>query len=142
MEKNVELKVTPETMQEMQRRAQSGEGFNLKVDQDFTVAAVPIRHDEVPHLTTTDISRLAKPMRSPDDYLHILVWGQRLQSFLPYIKDQQRRAAEAGAPINAVYERHDCGGGTGKWVTSDDCHPDVKAEVNDEVQRILDSRKS
>ncbi len=58
--KNVELKVLPETMKELQRRAQAGIGFNLNTGDGQRITALPIRTDAVPHLSDADIKRLAK----------------------------------------------------------------------------------
>lgn len=41
----------------------------------------------------------------PHEYVCIAAWGRRMGSFDYYIKDQQRKAAQMGAPLTAIYER-------------------------------------
>jgi hypothetical protein len=72
---------------------------------------------------------------APQDYLHIAVWGRHLGSYSYYIQDQQYLASEAGAPINAIYERSAPGGErSGTWVTIDECKPDTQAQINEGVE--------
>lgn len=74
----------------------------------------------------------------PADYKHIVAWGQKLRSFAYYIAAQQEAAFAVGAPLNAIYEKHasDGSGATGVWVTVDECHPDVRDEVNAAVEAM------
>jgi hypothetical protein len=44
-------------------------------------------------------------------YRCIGIWGRNLGSFPCYIKNEQRKAAEQGAPLTAIYERN------GVWST-------------------------
>lgn len=68
--------------------------------------------------------------QSPEDYLHIAAWGRQLGSHQYYIENQQKRAFETGAPVNAIYEEH----GTGRWVTVDECVPGVTTRINEVVE--------
>jgi hypothetical protein len=60
------------------------------------------------------------------DYRHIKAWGAVMQSFQYYVVDQQQRAAEDQAPVNAIYRKDD-----GTWSTADDIQrPDLRKYVN------------
>ncbi|MCK5602376.1 hypothetical protein KAR91_10915 [Candidatus Pacearchaeota archaeon] len=48
------------------------------------------------------------------EYLCIVAWGRRLQSFDYYIRAQQEKAAVEEAPLTAIYERD------GVWSTADE----------------------
>lgn len=79
--------------------------------------------------------------KCPSDYKHIAAWGRKMGSFAYYIKDQQDRAFAAGAPVNAIYEGCAPGGvRTGVWNTVDQCHPEVRDEVNAAVE-AMEARK-
>ena len=42
-------------------------------------------------------------MAKPADYRHIWTWGRMMQSNPAFIHDEQARAADADAPIDAIY---------------------------------------
>lgn len=67
----------------------------------------------------------------PKDYKHIWAHGKVMGSYDYYILARQEEAAEAGAPLNAVYERD------GHWFTVDDRNtsPQYKAEIERLVTR-------
>jgi hypothetical protein len=44
-------------------------------------------------------------MRKPEEYKHVRAWGNMLHSDASYIKEQQEKAAKAGAPLDAIYYR-------------------------------------
>lgn len=62
----------------------------------------------------------------PEDYKHIKAWGHMMKSYADYIYRQQQKAAEAGAPLDAIYERD------GKWHTFDEV-------TSPETKRIVES---
>jgi hypothetical protein len=46
------------------------------------------------------------------------MWGRELGSFLPYIREEQAKAAAANAPLDAIFEKTAPGGvRTGIWRT-------------------------
>lgn len=56
---------------------------------------------------------------APHEYKAIAMWGKRMGSRSYYIEDEQYRASQDGAPIDATYRNHD----TGKWVCVSDFEP-------------------
>lgn len=46
-------------------------------------------------------------MPEPKDYKHIKAWGKMMGSFPYYIKEQQAKAAQENAPLDAIYKSHD-----------------------------------
>jgi len=75
----------------------------------------------------------------PADYKHVAVWGRQMGSFAYYIKRQQELAFEAGAPINAIFERYanDGSGPTGEWATADTIQDDERrAHLEAEVAKL------
>jgi hypothetical protein len=77
--------------------------------------------------------QIAPVAKKPSDYKHIAAWGYQLGSFLRYIEGEQEKAFAAGAPINAIFQRHatDGSGPTGEWATADT----IK---DDDVRRIIE----
>jgi len=68
----------------------------------------------------------------PNQYLAIKLWGVHMRSYDFYIKTQQAIAADANAPIDALYERDN------KWVCVSDLaegHP-----FRADYERLLDER--
>lgn len=61
------------------------------------------------------------------DYKHIAAWGRFMGSFAEYIEDEQRRAADSDAPLNAVYQNAD-----GTWET-------INGVTDAGVKRIIDN---
>ena len=53
-------------------------------------------------------------MPKPEEYKAIAAWGKHLRSFQYYIANEQRKAAEDDAPVNAIYKDMD-----GSWKTTD-----------------------
>lgn len=49
----------------------------------------------------------------PGDYVAIAAWGRKLGSYPYYIENEQLRAFDANAPIDAVYKKYD----TAEWQT-------------------------
>jgi hypothetical protein len=45
----------------------------------------------------------------PSEYKHIRAWGAMMHSFEYYISDQQERAAQDNAPLDAIFKDHDDG---------------------------------
>lgn len=64
-------------------------------------------------------------MNNPQDYKYIAVWGKMMQSYSPYIKQQQIQAANEGAPLSSIYKDDKRG-----WQTYDDCVPETKANID------------
>ncbi len=58
----------------------------------------------------------------PHEYVCIVAWGRRMGSFNYYITAEQKRAAEEGAPITAIYRNND-----GTWSTAE--------EIKDPIHR-------
>lgn len=56
----------------------------------------------------------------PGEYVWIEKWDRMMGSHLYYTRDQQQRAAETDAPLNATHEIYDSNGRTGRWSTTDD----------------------
>lgn len=54
------------------------------------------------------------PKYAAQEYHWIRKWGEYLLSKNYYIKDQQKLAAEDGAPLNAIFKKED-----GTWETTD-----------------------
>ncbi len=71
-------------------------------------------------------------MPAPKDYKHIRAWGEYMGSFEYYIKQQQEKAAEDNAPIDAIYERE------GRWFRFSEV---VNENTKHFVQQILDKMK-
>lgn len=43
----------------------------------------------------------------PEEYKHIRTWGRMMLSDAWYIKDQQQRASEEDAPLDAIYKNRE-----------------------------------
>lgn len=72
-------------------------------------------------------------MYQPQSYKAIEVWGHRLGSYMFYIHDQQRRAAEENAPLTAIYKHQD-----GSWVTiADITNLDTREEVMEDTMKLF-----
>jgi hypothetical protein len=75
-------------------------------------------------MTEYDLTK-KKPKHKPEEYVGIRVWGQTMGSYAYYIENEQRRASEDGAPVDAIHERTGLGGEhTGKWMTVSNLAPD------------------
>lgn len=59
-------------------------------------------------------------MPKPSEYIWIKKWGQMAGSLAYYIEDEQGRAADDDAPLNAIYRDLGPGGKPGRWRTTDD----------------------
>ncbi len=59
-------------------------------------------------------------MYKPGEYVWILRWGKMMASNSGFIKRQQQKAADDGAPLDATFEKYGEGGGTGEWSTIGD----------------------
>jgi hypothetical protein len=77
-------------------------------------------------------------MTKPSDYKHIAAWGKYLGSDKWFIEDEQRKAAEQGAPINAIYAKSGPGGvPTGEWSTADTiANPSTMDIINKWAERL------
>jgi hypothetical protein len=72
---------------------------------------------------------------SPAAYLHIAAWGSWLHSNGYYVQQEQNRAAQDKAPVNAIYYSPD----EGRWVTVDEIRNDVTRAA---IERLaLDYRR-
>jgi hypothetical protein len=60
------------------------------------------------------------PKHKPEEYVHLKVWCKSTGSMDYYVKQQQERASEANAPVDALYERYDGSGPTGEWACASD----------------------
>lgn len=58
-------------------------------------------------------------MRRPEEYRHIHAWGIHMQSDPSYIREQQQKASESDAPLDAIYQDMN-----GRWA----CFHDVERE--------------
>lgn len=56
----------------------------------------------------------------PSEYIAIEAWGHMLQSYDYYIRQEQERAAQDNAPIDAIYHVHL----TNEWKCMSDLMPD------------------
>lgn len=56
-------------------------------------------------------------MSKPDDYVWVARWGRLMGSYDPYIKGQQKKAAEDNAPLTATFENDQ---DAGVWNTIED----------------------
>jgi hypothetical protein len=77
-------------------------------------------------------------MPKPAEYKHIRAWGHHMLSYAYYIRDQQQRASETNAPLNAIYENYadDGSGRTGTWSTVDDItNEDTRRRINEAAQK-------
>lgn len=63
-------------------------------------------------------------MAKPEEYRHIAAWGKIMQSFAYYVRNEQRKAAAADAPIDAICRR-----GDGTWCTFNECRPETQQEI-------------
>lgn len=64
-------------------------------------------------------------MPKPEEYIWIKKWGENLASSIGYIRQEQRRAAQQEAPLDATYAIH--GGG---WATiADITSPGTRARL-------------
>lgn len=60
---------------------------------------------------------MGNPERHYKDYKHIAAWGRFMGSFVEYIEDEQRRAADSDAPLDAIYQNPDSTWETVKTIT-------------------------
>lgn len=61
-------------------------------------------------------------MRKPEEYRMIARWGRWLGSLRDYIENEQKKAAEAGAPVDAIfYNKTDK-----RWDTASELTPNHK----------------
>lgn len=66
-------------------------------------------------------------------YKHIQAWGMLMQSFAYYILEQQHKALEMGAPIDAIYYDDN----NAKWVrVTDVLSPSAKERVTELVNML------
>lgn len=64
------------------------------------------------------------PKHKPEEYTAIRSWLKQSGSYEYYISNQQEKAADDGAPLDAIYERYAPGGaGTKVWVCVSDLKP-------------------
>ncbi len=54
---------------------------------------------------------------NPQEYIGIKVWGRYMGSLAYYVQGEQREAAKAGAPRDAIYRDFQ-----GRWVTVSSLH--------------------
>lgn len=66
---------------------------------------------------------------APTDYRGIAAWGQAMRSFSYYVRQQQERALQEGAPLDAIYRKED-----GTWATAGDIK---NKELADSIQEAL-----
>ena len=66
-----------------------------------------------------DLTNTKKLAHKPEEYAAIRIWCKNSGSYDYYIEDEQWRAAVAGAPLDALYEKM-----RGTWVTVSDLAPD------------------
>jgi hypothetical protein len=67
----------------------------------------------------------------PEEYRHIRAWGRHLHSFNYYIEDQQWRASEEHAPLNAIFKGTD-----GTWHTVDGiASEELKTKIEHDATR-------
>lgn len=71
-----------------------------------------------------------KPHHKPAAYKHVAAWGDFLSSFAYYIKDQQQKASDDGAPVDAIYKRDD-----GSWAVIGDVHPSTIVDMRSTLER-------
>ena len=80
-------------------------------------------------------------MPKAEEYHHIAAWGRVMGSFPYYIRDEQERAAEANAPLNAIHRPKEEGE---PWGTADEIKNDeLRERVNDwaeEHRRYIESK--
>jgi hypothetical protein len=63
-------------------------------------------------------------MPKPEEYIGIREWGKEMGSHSYYIVDQQAKAAEANAPLDAIFESYVMAQPTGRWSTVSELAPD------------------
>lgn len=56
---------------------------------------------------------------SPNQYRAMKLWLENSGSYPYYVKQEQERASEEGAPLDALYKNHE-----GKWICVSDLAPD------------------
>lgn len=85
----------------------------------------------------------ANGMNKPEQYKHILAWGRKMGSDASYIREQQERAAQDNAPLDAIYEERDeatrnHGTRTHKWAVFSDVPADAPCQwqMKLELERI------
>lgn len=54
-------------------------------------------------------------MHKPEEYEHIAAWHATSPAGPGYVEQQQAKAAAAGAPLDAIFERYTFEGPTGTW---------------------------
>lgn len=59
------------------------------------------------------------------DYWAIAVWGEMLGSYSYYVEAQQKKALEEGAPLDAIFKRHDGSG----WARASELPEPRRSEV-------------
>lgn len=57
------------------------------------------------------------PAAPPTGYPYIKAWGKKMGSPVVFVERQIGRAKAAGAPSEAIFERYNDDGPTGKWAT-------------------------
>ena len=74
----------------------------------------------------------------PSDYKHIAAWGALMGSVDSYIKAEQFRAWQEGAPLNAIYrEGNTFPNNTTKWHTADTIiNEKTRSNVEDRVRQM------
>jgi hypothetical protein len=63
--------------------------------------------------------KLSTPNPAASPYLAIYVWGKELGSYNYFILDEQQRAKDDGAPLDAIYKDET----TGHWHTVSELSP-------------------
>lgn len=69
---------------------------------------------------------------NPSDYKHIAAWGSIMGSRPYYIANEQRQAAQEGAPLDAVFRD----GQTKEWVRVGQCNAYTQRLVESYVKEI------
>lgn len=69
---------------------------------------------------------------NPSDYKHIKAWGAIMGSRAYYVENEQRLAAQEGAPLDAVFRD----GQTKEWVRVGQCNAYTQQLVERHVKEI------